>query len=90
MLNNLPLHLQDIARSRHILKNKLAKLKAKDEFANSLLFKVENLQKTKSPTEIVEYLCEWASQSIETRILIRKKLNEELDSIQRINPREAK
>jgi len=90
MLNNLPTHLHKTAISRHILKSKLVKLKAKDEFATSLLFKIENLKKTKSSTEIVEYLCEWANQSIETRTLIRKQLHEELDSIQRINPREAK
>ena len=51
MLNNLPTHLHKTAISRHILKSKLVKLKAKDEFATSLLFKIENLKKTKSSTE---------------------------------------
>jgi regulatory protein YycI of two-component signal transduction system YycFG len=74
-----------LAIERHNLKNILVKLKAQDTLVNWLQNKIENLQKD-NHENIIEEIQKWIIEGIEIRAERRKSVNEQLDSLPRVNP----
>lgn len=74
-----------LAIERHNLKNVLVKLKAQDTLVNWLQNKIENLQKD-NHENIIEEIQKWIIEGIEIRAERRKSVNEQLDSLPRVNP----
>tara|TARA_R100000353_G_C6428913_1_gene175322 strand:+ start:188 stop:448 length:261 start_codon:yes stop_codon:yes gene_type:complete len=79
----------NLAIERHNLKNVLVKLKAQDDTVKWLQKKIEYLQKD-NHENIIEEIQKWIIQGIEIRAEKRKVINEELDRIPRVNPREVR
>ena len=79
----------NLAIERHNLKNILVKLKAQDDTVKWLQKKIEYLQKD-NHENIIEEIQKWIIQGIEIRAEKRKVINEELDRIPRVNPREVR
>ena len=74
-----------LAIERHNLKNILVKLKAQDTLVNWLQNKIENLQKD-NHENIIEEIQKWIIEGVEIRAERRKSVNEQLDSLPRVNP----
>lgn len=74
-----------LAIERHNLKNILVKLKAQDDTVKWLQKKIEYLQKD-NHKNIIEEIQKWIIEGIEIRAEKRKSVNEQLDSLPRVNP----
>ena len=79
----------NLAIERHNLKNILVKLKAQDDTVKWLQKKIKYLQKD-NHENIIEEIQKWIIEGIEIRAEKRKVINEELDRIPRVNPREVR
>ena len=78
-----------LAIERHNLKNILVRLKAQDTLVNWLQKEIEHLQRD-NHENIIEEIQKWIIEGIEIRAEKRKVINEELDRIPRVNPREVR
>ena len=74
-----------LAIERHNLKNILVKLKAQDTLVKRLQGRIKQLQNNNSEN-ILEEIQQWIISGIEIRAERRKSVNEQLDSLPRVNP----
>ena len=75
-----------IANERHNLKNQLVKLKAQDDLHNRLLYQIDNSNET--PEQLLQKIKTSIQSCLSKRVITRKYINDRLDNMERINPKE--
>ncbi|ANS04607.1 hypothetical protein [uncultured Mediterranean phage] len=75
-----------IANERHNLKNQLVKLKAQDDLHNRLLYQIDNSNET--PEQLLQKIKNSIQSCLSKRVITRKYINDRLDNMERINPKE--
>ena len=75
-----------IANERHNLKNQLVKLKAQDDLHKRLLYKIDNSNET--PEQLLQKIKTSIQSCLSKRVITRKYINDRLDNMERINPKE--
>ena len=75
-----------IANERHNLKNQLVKLKAQDDLHKRLLYQIDNSNET--PEQLLQKIKTSIQSCLSKRVITRKYINDRLDNMERINPKE--
>ena len=75
-----------IANERHNLKNQLVKLKAQDDLHKRLLYQIDYSNET--PEQLLRKIKTSILSCLSKRVITRKYINDRLDNMERINPKE--